>query len=152
MALKGRRASHDSYRAIAQTEEIEYLFVYGTLRRGFRTPIHPLLGRYATFCGPGWVRGVLFDLGAYPGLCSDMEADSLVTGEVYRLDHPEPLLARLDRYEGYGPGFRRPPEYVREMREIERQDGLRVSAWVYLFNRPVRGAPRIRSGDYRRRR
>jgi gamma-glutamylcyclotransferase (GGCT)/AIG2-like uncharacterized protein YtfP len=122
------------------------------LRRGFRTPVHPLLDRHATYCGRGSVRGVLFDLGAYPGLRREDGGKRAVTGELYRLDRPARLLPRLDRYEGCGRHMRRPTEYIREAVPVEPENGAPVRAWVYLYNGPLRGARRIHSGDYRHRR
>jgi gamma-glutamylcyclotransferase (GGCT)/AIG2-like uncharacterized protein YtfP len=150
MALRRHNVRHRNDNA-AQVRTVEHLFVYGTLRRGFRTPMHPLLERYATHCGSAWVHGVLFDLGAYPGLLCDNRAERRVSGELYRLHDPEQLLRRLDHYEGCSPGFRQPTEYVREAVRAEGPDGQTVSVWVYLYNLPIGGARRIRSGDYRRR-
>jgi gamma-glutamylcyclotransferase (GGCT)/AIG2-like uncharacterized protein YtfP len=71
-----------------------YVFVYGTLRRGEQRDINLLLPKPA-FVGHAGVPGVLYDLGAYPGLRldgSDRGASGDVVGEVYAIS---PALERL---------------------------------------------------------
>ena len=57
------------------------LFAYGTLMRGYS--LHAVLARGATLLGAGTARGLLLDLGRYPGL---VEGRERVRGAVYRLD------------------------------------------------------------------
>jgi gamma-glutamylcyclotransferase (GGCT)/AIG2-like uncharacterized protein YtfP len=59
--------------------------------------LHAVLARGATLLGAGTARGLLLDLGRYPGL---VEGRERVRGEVYRLDDFQ-LLPLLDREEGY---------------------------------------------------
>lgn len=62
-------------------------------------------------------------------------------GELYRI-RDTTLLARLDDYEGGN------TEYMRVRVNVVQAERKRVPAWIYLYNRPVDGLRRIRSGDY----
>jgi len=73
----------------------EFLFVYGTLRRG--QPLYPHLdAAKARFIGEGRIVGRLFDLGEYPGATPDPKRFSTVRGEVHELYDPPRTLAILD--------------------------------------------------------
>ena len=76
---------------------IETVFVYGTLKRGFSRqtcwPTEPLSVRH------GFVQGHLLDVGPYPGL---LAGTNWVRGELWRLsaDDVVKTLAALDEVEG----------------------------------------------------
>jgi len=129
------------------------LFVYGTLRRASRHPMHALVGRACRYVDAGWVRGRLYDLGEYPGLVHEPAAAQRVLGELWRLPpaHADVLLA-LDEYEGCGPADPQPHEYARLQLSVERAGSTPVSAWVYVLAGPLpRGAIAIASGDWLQR-
>jgi len=75
----------------------EYLFVYGTLRTGSRTPQAGRLAREARHMGAGQVAGTLLRVARYPGL---VDGEGRVTGDLYELPAPARTLRWLDRYEG----------------------------------------------------
>ena len=153
-----------------------HLFVYGTLRRAVGHPLHGVIASSSEFAGVGWLPGYLLDLGAYPGLVAPEDAGGLpfagqvaggpprVLGEVYRLkvaprdgarnSATNPLLERLDRYEGCTTNGDRRAEYRRVPREVVLEQGGTAQAWVYLYNPrfKARGGmfrPRlILGGDY----
>ncbi|NBQ87020.1 MAG: gamma-glutamylcyclotransferase [Betaproteobacteria bacterium] len=129
-----------------------HVFVYGTLRRGevndinrLRPPPHR--------CGEATVSGVLFDLGAYPGLrlASSMAVDDPLTravvevaGEVYAIDPAlEPVL---DEIEEVFP--QRSGEYAK--REVDvRVNGIVLRALVYeIAPDRVQGRAVIAGGDW----
>nr|WP_206440530.1 gamma-glutamylcyclotransferase family protein [Streptomyces scabichelini] len=131
-------------------------FVYGTLRPG--EPNHDLflLGRTVSEV-PGWLSGAaLYEGPGYP-YAVDEPGGAVVRGELIT---PVPerygqLLLALDRLEDYAPGD---PEnlYERVARDVTREDGTSVSAWVYVAAPAV--AARLRSrgkliegGDWRAR-
>lgn len=128
----------------------EHLFVYGTLRRDRAGTTHPLLVASTQFVGMAHCRGRLYRIADYPGLVPSTRPEDLVGGEVYKLDAPRALLPRLDEYEGCGPPFPRPTEYVRRLQDVRLDDGSVLEAWVYLYNRSAAGLLRIESGDFRR--
>ena len=60
-----------------------YLFVYGTLRRGEERDVN-LLSPRPEALGVGMAHGVLYDLGAYPGMqVGEQGCTSKVHGEIY---------------------------------------------------------------------
>ena len=66
-----------------QTLPVRYLFVYGTLRRGEERDINLLRPRPEAL-GVGMAHGVLYDLGAYPGMqVGEQGCTSKVHGEIY---------------------------------------------------------------------
>jgi len=83
----------------------DYVFVYGTLRRGEINDIALAAARQGLpvprLAGLAGVPGVLYDFGDWPGLADDAQAPP-VAGEVYEID-PR-LLPVLDEIEEYAPG------------------------------------------------
>lgn len=123
------------------------LFTYGTLRRGCQSPMQVWLDRRARWLGPAWIRGTLFDLGAYPGLRLTPQGAAFVRGDLYRLHSPRDWR-RLDRHEGIAADLPAPQEYRRRRCTVSDQDGRRLQAWVYLYNWPHGRCMRIAGGDY----
>jgi gamma-glutamylcyclotransferase (GGCT)/AIG2-like uncharacterized protein YtfP len=137
----------------------DHLFVYGSLRAGVARDLpeeaaraRALLGAAARRIGRGSVQGRLYDVAWYPGLVSGRRPSERVVGDVWRILDREALLPALDAYEAARsrrrPRAPRGHEYVRDRRRVRLEDGGAVSAWVYLFDGPVEGLPRIASGDY----
>jgi gamma-glutamylcyclotransferase (GGCT)/AIG2-like uncharacterized protein YtfP len=125
----------------------DLIFVYGTLRRASGHRAHARLARAAEPVGEGSVAGRLYLVADYPGLVATQGETRRVRGEVYRLRVPS-TLADLDRYEGCDPVERARGLYRRERADVVLDDGRRVAAWVYLYNRPVAALRPIASGDY----
>ena len=117
------------------------LFVYGTLRPALARgePARLILG--LRHCGTATVRGLLYDLGGYPGL---VPGEGAVRGDLLEITSPEQLAA-LDAYEECdGPD----PLYRRELMPVVRAEGEEAFAWVYLYARSLAAARRIPAGDY----
>lgn len=112
----------------------EYLFVYGTLRSEFTNSYAEKLRAGARLIGRTVVRGSIYRVADYPGYRT--VPDGEVHGELYELDHPEQLLASLDRYEG--------SEYRRL--SIPLDSGKQ--AWVYEYASEPSANARIASGDF----
>ena len=117
------------------------VFVYGTLRLGGSNDITRLQPA-PRFVGPAQVAGVMYHLGAYPGLL--LGGDRWVVGEVYAI---EPALeAILDAIEGVvgQPG----DEYIRR-EVVVLLEGQSLACLVYEISPPyVAAAPVIASGDW----
>lgn len=107
-----------------------------------------LLAREGRFVGRARVRGLLFDLGEYPGVVLSGDPEAWVYGEVYALDVPHQTLARLDEYEGCGPNDPHPREFERVTAEIVLESGESATAWIYVYRGATRDKERIVSGDY----
>lgn len=125
-----------------------YLFVYGTLMRAYDHPMARLLSEQAERLGEGSCCGRLFQIKHYPGLIESNDPGDRVFGELLRVRETRSLLAKLDDYEGCGPSAPQPTLYIRAIRPIARTGQPDVAAWVYLYNRPVAGLKRIRSGRF----
>lgn len=128
--------------------EIYQLFVYGSLRRGFKSPAYEYISRFFNFVGEAKVRGKLFDMGSYPAAISTNES-SFITGELYQIRNEEEFswaIGQLDDYEGVSVEADEVQLYRREMAEVY-LDGKVSHAWIYWYNGDVSGRPLISSGD-----
>jgi len=121
--------------------DVEYLFVYGTLRSGGpRAADRERLMQGAVFVDDAAFPGRLYRIGWYPGAVRGTETGARVHGEVYRMGDPRAALARLDDYEG--------DEYTREVVTVDLAGGGMLDAWVYLYARPTGALQPIASGDF----
>ena len=128
----------------------QHLFVYGCLREALQHPLRRVLKLGGEHLGEARFQGILYAADWYPGAVpSDRPRDS-VRGDLYRLTSPAMVLEHLDTYERCAPADPQPTLFRRECLEVCRADGLRCQAWVYLYNHPVTGLRRIRSGDFLR--
>lgn len=123
----------------------ELIFFYGTLRSAFDRRQRLGLDDQLAFLGRGAIAAALFDLGLYPAA---VPADDSVHGEVFELLNPGQALDALDAFEGFEALSPDGSLYVRRRVPARLNDGSRVEAWVYFYNAPLGGAPRIPSGDY----
>ncbi len=125
-----------------------YLFVYGTLRREAKSPMHQLLIDQSRYVSEACCHGRLYRIGNYPGLLPSANPDDRVRGDLYRVLRPDVLFPALDNYEECGEGFTSPTEFTRGKTNVLLADGRAVEAWVYWYNRPVEESMRIASGDF----
>jgi gamma-glutamylcyclotransferase (GGCT)/AIG2-like uncharacterized protein YtfP len=124
------------------------LFVYGSLRSGFRNPAYQYLTKYFRCMGEGVVKGKLYDTGSYP-VAIPSESESLITGELYILNNEEEfawVFEQLDDYEGLNVEDGETPMYKRELVTVF-QEGMLYEAWIYWFNGSVNGMKEIATGD-----
>lgn len=129
------------------SESPALLFVYGTLRRDARHPMHEVLARHAVLAGEASVPGRLHDLGAHPGAVPSADG-SRVRGELYALRESAPVLAALDAYEGYVPESVEQRLFVRAVVEATPEDGDAVPAWIYWYASAIPPGSLIASGDW----
>ncbi len=127
----------------------DLLFTYGTLRRAAGHAAHRLLADSAEIVGPGFVRGRLYQGGDFPVLVTDPKGVE-VTGEVYRIFDPQSVFVRLDQYEGFDPASPDTSEFRRDLVQVTLGDRRTVSAWAYLYQRPLFDLQPIPHGDYAR--
>ena len=126
----------------------ECIFVYGTLRKDSKNKMYHILARHADFVGVGTFMGKLYKIGEYPGTVPSDNPDDVVKGEVYALRDPNRVLKVLDDYEGCGQDDPSPTEFRRERVLISLENGEKINAWIYIYNRPTDGLKVIPSGDY----
>lgn len=128
--------------------EIYNLFVYGSLRSGFRNPVYEYLTKYFHLQGEAVVKGKLYDLGEYP-VALPTDEDKFISGELYSINDPLEFswaIGQLDDYEGLNAEEGELPLYKREKVTAYR-DGKSFIAWIYWFNGSVKDKPEIESGD-----
>ena len=106
--------------------EKEYLFVYGTLKKGFKN--HYLLRERAVFIGAARTRyKYALYAGEVPYVTPDEEV-SVIHGEVYLVDGR--TLSLLDDFEEH------PHEYERSLIPVILEDGREITAHIYFHKRP----------------
>ena len=124
------------------------LFVYGSLRSGFRNPAYDYLTKYFHLMGEAVVHGKLYDKGQFPVAIST-DADSMLAGELYEANHAEEFswaIDQLDDYEGLNVMEGETPLYKRELVKAF-QNGVTYDAWIYWYNGNVTGLNEIIPGD-----
>lgn len=136
------KAERKSFRKSRGKKSPGALFVYGTLRRAWKHPMHGVLRAHAVLVGAGTFQGKLYDLGRYPGAVASGAGADRVRGEIYALKNPCAAFRALDAYEDRA--------FRREKVGVRRADGTRMRCWIYLYARPVSGLPVIASGDFLR--
>lgn len=99
--------------------------------------------------GEGFVRGVLYDLGGYPGAVPDENVKSRIAGTVMLLPEDESVLRQLDAYEGFDPRSPETSEYVRELRRVELFVGGSLECWIYIYKWETDGKRAIESGEWK---
>jgi gamma-glutamylcyclotransferase (GGCT)/AIG2-like uncharacterized protein YtfP len=130
------------------SNETYHLFVYGSLRSGFRNPVYKYLTQYFHLLGDAVVRARLYDAGTHP-VAAASEDDHYINGELYAINKPEEFswaIEQLDDYEGLNTEEGETPLYRREQVEVY-QNGEPVTAWIYWYNKSIEGMPAIETGD-----
>ena len=128
--------------------EIYKLFVYGSLRTGFRNAAYDYLAKYFHLLGEASVKGKLFEKGDFPVAVGTTE-EKFITGELFELNNEEEFswaIGQLDDYEGLGVEEGETPLYKREVVAVF-QNGQPSLAWIYWYNGDVTGLPEISSGN-----
>lgn len=130
------------------SNEIYQLFVYGSLRSGFRNPAYEYLTRYFHLMGDAVVKGKLYDMGDYPAAIGTSQ-DKFISGELYAINDPAEFdwaIAQLDDYEGTNIEEGEKPLYKREAVNAY-INGKGDMAWIYWFNGDINERAEISSGD-----
>jgi len=119
----------------------DHFFFYGTLIPHFAPPhLREILAQFH-LVGEGWLLGILYDLGNYPGAVFDPTSRTKVLGRVFQASTNERLLAELDHYEGFNPASSGTSQYLRKRFPITLQDGRQIECWVYEYNGSTAGRP-----------
>jgi gamma-glutamylcyclotransferase (GGCT)/AIG2-like uncharacterized protein YtfP len=128
--------------------EVYQLFVYGSLRSGFRSPAYEYISRYFDLVGEAKVKGKLFDLGAYPA-AKPTEENKFIIGELYKIRNEKEFawaIGQLDDYEGVDVSFDETQLYRRDITEVHIDNKI-TNAWIYWYQGDVDDKPVIESGD-----
>lgn len=124
------------------------LFVYGTLRSAANTDLAKSLARSSSLVGSARIRGLLFELGGYPGMVVTAQDDAWVVGEVYSLTDPSTAWPVLDAYERCSAADPPPHEYERQIVTVLLDGGQTIRAWAYVYCLNTADKARILSGDF----
>jgi len=131
------------------TDLQEYLFTYGTLRKGESNPMQDHLERNAKWIGKALFRGKLYYANGHPAAISSANENDIIVGDLFEFDKKSGLLQELDRYEGFHPGRLDESLYIRKKRDVILKESEEPhKAWIYIYNQPVERAKLIASGDY----
>src|SRR4030095_9644667 len=123
------------------------LFVYGSLRSGFKSQAYDYISRFFSFDGAAKVKGRLFDLGSYPAAVP--ASDGFIIGELYTIRNESEFgwaIGQLDDYEGVSVEPDEIQLYKRELVDVFLENST-TSAWIYWYRGSVEGKPVIESGD-----
>ena len=124
------------------------IFLYGTLLpQHAPEEIAPAVAKLRRL-GEGAVRGLLFDLGDYPGAVLDESAAGHIYGTIFELPDEEELLSLFDLYEGFDPENVEASLFVRTLCPAALASGEELQCWIYVYNREPLNAHRILSGRY----
>jgi gamma-glutamylcyclotransferase (GGCT)/AIG2-like uncharacterized protein YtfP len=134
----------------SEAQPLRRMFVYGTLMStaggAYGQAARSRLKREAPERQAAVMRGRLFELGRYPGLTDSADAHDEVHGQLLELTDPAATMHWLDEYEAISTDPDTDNEYARVVRSVRLADGAAVTAWVYLYQRPVTGLVRVTSG------
>jgi len=136
---------------MVETQSLEHLFAYGTLRPKSAPPsLLPFL-RSASSLGAASVPGRLYNLGSYPGAIADprdRSPESRIHGEVLKLPGLEAWLPVLDAYEGFDPAAQETSLFVRTRCTATLVSGQALTCWIYLYGRSPPARAHIPSGRW----
>lgn len=128
--------------------QTNHLFVYGSLRKGFKSHAYEYIKSYFTLLGTATIKGTMYDMGTYPVVTSK-DTGRLIKGELYEINNPLEFsfaMAQLDDYEGLYPEEGQEADYEREAVDVN-FNGETITAWVYWYKKDVTGKPVVESGD-----
>ncbi len=128
--------------------EVYHLFVYGSLRSGFRSEAYAYLSRYFTLVAEGVVRGTLYNKGSFP-VAVPTEENKFITGELYLLNNPAEFdwaIDQIDDYEGLHVETGEKPLYTRALADVITGNGT-TKAWIYWYDGSVAGYPELETSD-----
>jgi gamma-glutamylcyclotransferase (GGCT)/AIG2-like uncharacterized protein YtfP len=126
-----------------------HIFVYGSLRSGFKSPAYNYISKYFSLVGEAKVQGKLYNMGNYP-VAKPTTENTFIVGELYKINNTDEFgfaIAQLDDYEGLFAEEDETPLYYRTKENIICLNGTIAEAWVYWFNGDVSNKPSIESGD-----
>ncbi len=135
---------------LSNMQTIYHLFVYGSLRSGFKSDAYGYISKHFKLLGNAKVNGLLYDLGTHPVAKPTTQEDKFIVGELYCINHMDEFgyaIAQLDDYEGVFVEEGEQQLYYRELTNTVLEDGTTQQAWVYWYKGSVMDKPIVESGD-----
>lgn len=130
----------------------EWVFTYGTLQPEYAPDEMTATLAQLRPEGRGFVRGVLYDLGEYPGAVLDPDSKQKISGTVFQLPRDAHILCKLDDYEEFDPRAPDKSLFIRTIQPVTLASGRILPCWVYEYNREPGSAPILTSGRYPKKR
>lgn len=127
--------------------KIDKIFVYGTLEKTEFFSYLISIGEIK-YVGSGKIRAKLYDLGEYPGAVE--HKGSHVYGRVYEAQNIDKVLPLLDEYEEFYPDRPENSLFIRKVMKVIMENGESLEAFVYIYNRSVKGMKTIPTGIWER--
>lgn len=124
------------------------LFVYGTLRSGFKTDAYAYLSEFFNLLGPATVNGKLFHNGMVP-VAAPSTSENKIVGELFELKKSSDFnwaFGQLDDYEGLSVEPHETPPYKRELTTVDFNNQTE-NAWIYWYNGSTEGLPALGTND-----
>jgi gamma-glutamylcyclotransferase (GGCT)/AIG2-like uncharacterized protein YtfP len=144
--------SHEQMRQLRQpgSRMSSNLFVYGTLQTGLAPYEIAREVEKLKHVANATARGVLYDLGEYPGAILNESSEKTISGMVLQLPDDPRVLAQIDRYEGFDPGSPETSPFVRVLETVVLDSGRKLECWIYVYNRDPESAPLVHDGKFTR--
>lgn len=127
-----------------------FLFVYGSLRKGFHSDVYYYISSYFNFVCSAKTQGILSDMGEYPAATPSAKQQAFIYGELYHIINEHEFswaIGQLDDYEGLHAEEGETALFKRELADVMTEDGNTIKAWVYWYNGDITDKPVIESGD-----
>ncbi|MPR34465.1 gamma-glutamylcyclotransferase family protein [Salmonirosea aquatica] len=124
-----------------------YLFVYGTLMRGFDNPFAARLRAHSAFIAEGFFSGKLYRISWYPGALYEPKGTLKVHGEIYQLLDFQKLIRELDEYEDVKE-IESESLYLRRQVPVQTESGDVFLCWTYLYNQSLAEATPLPDGRF----
>lgn len=112
---------------MAQLNNTEYVFVYGTLQSNYDNKYAVLLRSQATIITKAYCFGSVVQIDWYTGLLLN-NSTNRVPGELYAIPPNSTILETLDIYENTAEG-----EYTRKKIDVFVENHM-YKAWAYVYN------------------
>ena len=129
--------------------KLEYLFVYGSLRKALGHPAHEFVQKYYDYIGEAKTKGILYNLSDFPAAIQT-EEEKYIVGELYKIKNLDELsfaMAQIDDYEGILDEDGNIPLYKKVKGDVLLKNGDTTKAWIYFYNRLIENHSVIESGD-----
>jgi gamma-glutamylcyclotransferase (GGCT)/AIG2-like uncharacterized protein YtfP len=130
------------------SSRVHHLFVYGSLRSGFKSPAYDYISRFFTLVGEAKARGQLYDMGEFPAAVPN-DSGHYIIGELYKIKDEKEFswaMGQLDDYEGVSVEAGETPLYRRDLTIVE-CNGESTQSWIYWYNGSTSNRPLVPSGD-----
>lgn len=130
-------------------QQVYKIFVYGSLRSGFKSLAYNYISKYFTLVNNAKVQGLLYNVNGTP-IAKPTTENKFIVGELYQVNNMDEFgfaMAQIDDYEGLNVEEGEMALYRREKVSVYQENLDNTTAWIYWFNGEVANAPIIESGD-----